>query len=232
MTRLPTPRQTIPKVTLMNNLDSIAADIRAQFDETNARRDAALKQSRDLIRHCSEFIRTVHRHQWDSIAEQQVSLDAAATELRASVDGYPSLEHTGYTQDALKEYAEALITYALVRGEESLPTPEAMDVLPSTYLNGLTEAASEMRRHTLDLMRDGQIEEAQRLLDAMDTIYTVLFSFGYPDAITGGLRRRVDQLRGVLERTRGDFNTAVRQERLLQAMREFEAGLGVNGEEG
>ena len=42
-------------------------------------------------------------------------LVAAANELRASVDGYPSLEHTGYTQDALKEYAEALITLALER---------------------------------------------------------------------------------------------------------------------
>lgn len=214
----------------MNNLDAITESIHASFEEENARRDAALKQSRDLIRRCSEVIRTVHRRKWDSVEEQMAVLNHAADELRASVDGYPSLEHTGYTQDALKEYVEAIITYQLVQGDDDLPTPEDLKVLPSTYLNGLAEAASELRRHILDLLRDGDMSEVERMLAAMDTVYTVLFSFGYPDAITGGLRRRVDQLRGVLERTRGDVTTSLRQERLLVAMRELEAKVGVDQE--
>jgi translin len=206
----------------MDNLDAIAAAIHTDLELTNDRRDAALRQSHDLIRHCSEFIRAVHRHKWDRVEEQKAALHAAADDLRTSVDGFPMLEHTGYTQDALKEYVEALLVLAMVRGED-LPTPEALRVLSSTYLNGLAEAASEMRRHILDLLRDGGMAEATRLLDAMDTAYTVLFSFGYPDAVTGGLRHRVDQLRAVLERTRGDVATSIRQERLLAAMREMEA---------
>ncbi|MBN2469647.1 MAG: haloacid dehalogenase [Anaerolineae bacterium] len=211
----------------MNNLDSLAEGIRAEFDEMNDRRDAALKQSRDLIRLCSQVIRAVLHGQWEAVDSQMQALHAAADELRASVDGYPMLEHTGYTQDAFKEYVEALVTRALVRGDAELPTPGSMRVLSSTYLNGLAEAASEMRRHILNLMRDGEMAEARRLLEIMDTIYDVLFSFGYPDAITGGLRHRVDQLRAVVERTRGDVTTSIRQDRLLAAMRELEDKLGV-----
>ena len=56
------------------------------------------------------------------------------------------------------------------------------------------------------------------LLTAMDDAYGLLVSFDYPDAVTGGLRRQVDALRAVLERTRGDLTTAVLQSRLQAAL--------------
>jgi translin len=214
----------------MNNLDTIAEGIHAHLTAINDRRDTALKQSRDLIRHCSQVIRNVHQNKWDEVEQGLQALHTAADELRASVDGYPELEHTGYTQDALKEYAEAILTLALIKGDDTLPTPEELNVLPSTYLNGLTEAASEMRRYILRLLTNNEINDVKRLLAAMDEAYTVVFSFGYPDAVTGGLRRRVDQLRGVLERTRGDVTTSIRQERLLTAMRDFETRFDVDTE--
>jgi translin len=94
------------------------------------------------------------------------------------------------------------------------------------YLNGVCEAASEMRRRCLDELRRGNTAEAERLLAAMDAVYDVLVTFDFPDAITGGLRRRVDQLRGVLERTRGDLTNSLRQDRLLRALRAFEERTG------
>ena len=78
----------------------------------------------------------------------------------------------------------------------------------------------------LDELRGGDTSEAEQLLAAMDEIYDVLVTFDFPDAITGGLRRRVDQLRGVLERTRGDLTNSLRQDRLIRALREFEERLG------
>ena len=67
-------------------------------------------------------------------------------------------------------------------------------------------------------MRRGEMKEAERLLNTMDAIYEMLMGFGYPDAISGGLRRRVDQLRGVLERTRGDLTNSLQMYRLWQAL--------------
>jgi translin len=126
-------------------------------------------------------------------------------------------------QDALKEVVEAFATYAIIRGED-LPTPERLNVDHATYLNGLAEAATELRRFILDLLRreDADVAEAERLLNWMDAIYDQLVTFDFPDAITGDLRRRTDVVRGVLERTRGDLTTTIQQHRLQAALKTFE----------
>ncbi|HMM29246.1 MAG TPA: hypothetical protein PKD46_13265 [Aggregatilineaceae bacterium] len=207
--------------------DAMMEDIRQLFEAKSAARDAAITQSRAVIGHSANAIRAVHRHEWDTARERLETARQAAEEMRRAVQDYPDLYHSGYTQDALKEVAEAFATYALVRGEP-LPTPESLDVEPSTYLNGLAEAASELRRQILDIIRQGHSDEAQRLLEAMDQIYDALISFDFHDAITGGLRRRMDQLRGVLERTRGDLTNSLRQQRLQNALAGFEARMGLD----
>jgi translin len=210
----------------LEGLDALAETVRAVFEIKNAARDAAINQSRVLIQHSANAIRAVHRHEWEEAQSRLETARQAADEMRAQVVGYPDLYHSGYTQDALKEYVEAYATYALVRGE-MLPTPESLGVEHSTYLNGMAEAATELRRQILDIIRQSHSGEAERLLDAMDAIYGVLITFDFPDAITGGLRRRVDAVRGVLERTRGDVTTSLRQQQLREALLDFEQRVGL-----
>jgi translin len=144
-----------------------------------------------------------------------------AEELREKLAEHPDLYYSGYTQDALKELVEAMATFALVADEE-LPSPQELGVEYPAYLRGLGEAAAEMRRHVLDLIRQGKTARAEEILTAMEEIYLVLHSFDYPEAITYGLRRVTDMVRGVLERTRGDVTLAIRQEELEKALKDFE----------
>jgi translin len=144
-----------------------------------------------------------------------------ASEMVEGVADYADLYHAGYTQDALKEFAEASITYALIT-DRSLPDPDELGVEYAAYLNGLGEAAGELRRHVLDLIRHGELERAEKVLSMMDDIYGVLVTIDFPNAVTGGLRRTTDMVRGVLERTRGDLTMSLRQDRLQQALRDFE----------
>lgn len=143
--------------------------------------------------------------------------DVVGRALQSSLAPYPELMYAGYTQDALKELVEAHVTLALISGR-GLPSVEDAGIPLNTYLNGVCEAASELRRRCLDELRREHFEEAERLLGAMDMVYEVLMSFGYPDAITHGLRRRVDQLRGVLERTRGDLTNSLQMTRLRRTL--------------
>jgi translin len=146
--------------------------------------------------------------------------DAAAVALREAQDAlrpFPALAATGPLHDAEKEYAEARLTAALVAGWE-LPSFEELGVGAASWLGGLAEAATELRRHILDRLRDEDVATADRLLRAMDDVYGLLVSMDYPDALTGGLRRQVDALRAVLERTRGDLTTTVLQARLQAAL--------------
>ena len=207
-----------------DDLLSSVEPVIAQLDATNAAREIALVTSRGLIRQCANTIRAIHRHAW---TDAEALLSGAATtagELRERLRAYPAIFHAGYTQDACKEYAEAALTLALVQGRP-LPPALALGVEPAAYLNALAEAASELRRFLLDGLRKGEMDEGERLLAAMDDIYSLLVTVDYPDAVTGGLRRTTDALRAVLERTRGDLTTTLRQEQLVAALRRVEVRL-------
>lgn len=199
------------------HLDTIADSIRVEFEEINQARDAAYQRSRKLTSKCARTIRAIHREEWTNSEELMAEAKLAAEEMIDGVRPYPSLYHAGYTQDALKEYVEANLTYALVRGRR-LPTPGELGTENNTWLNGLAEAATELRRRILDILRHGHSEEVERLLGTMDDIYSVLVTFDFNDSITHGLRRRTDTVRGVLERTRGDVTTSFRQDELVQAL--------------
>lgn len=198
-------------------LDELAEQAQASMELRNQARDEALGKSRELIRLCSSAIRAGHRSSWTEANALMTEAEGIGRALQTSLTPYPDLFYAGYTQDALKELVEARITLALI-SDGPLPSLENLSIPHDTYLNGVCEAASELRRRCLDVMRQGSMAEAERLLAAMDAVYEVLMSFSYPDAITGGLRRRVDQLRGVLERTRGDLTNSAQMQRLLHAL--------------
>ena len=214
----------------MNQLDTLADTIRNEFETINAARDQAYQRSRVLTSICARAIRAIHREEWETanalISQAQIAAQTLVTDVRP----YPSLYYAGYTQDALKEYVEAQITYAIIR-DRPLPTPNDLDTESNTWLNGLAEAATEQRRRILDIIRHGHNDEAEQLLDIMDQIYSILVTFDFSDSITGGLRRRTDTVRAVLERTRGDVTTSLRQTKLEYALAALEKKL-VNGEEG
>jgi translin len=203
----------------MDHLDAIIDAIRATFTARNAARDLTLGRSRELIRYCSLTIRATHREEFDEAAQLLATARQAAAAMKADIAPHPELYYTGYTQDALKELAEACVVFAIVRGEP-IPAPGEIEVDEAAYLNGLAEAASELRRRCLDLIRRDRVDEAERTLTAMDDIYAQLVTIDFPDALTGGLRRTTDALRAVLERTRGDVTTTLQQEKLQRALNE------------
>lgn len=211
----------------MQKIEEIADRIRHAFDARTAARDQALAQTRLLTRHCANAIRAVHREEYDLAREHLGEARRMSDVLHADLTPYPDLYYSGYTQDALKEYAEASTVFALVQ-DASLPTPEELGIEYATYLQGLAEAAGELRRRCMDLLRHGHSLEAERLLTCMDDIYSILVTMDYPDAVTGGLRRLTDIVRGVTERTRGDMTISLRQEQLEQSLRRLEQRLDGN----
>jgi translin len=176
-----------------------------------------------MILHCAITIRAMHRGVFDQARALVESARAVAVQMVSEVVTYPDVYHAGYTQDALKELVEARAVYAMLL-HEPVPAPEELGVAVDypAYLNGLAEAASEMRRAILDTIRQGDLERGETLLADMDEVYSAMITIDFPDAVTGGLRRTTDALRAVLERTRGDLTVTKQQEKLRQALIEFE----------
>jgi len=205
----------------VDRLNDIAEEALEALASRHKTREMALELSRRLIRHSANTIRAVHRGEFERAKEMLDEGRVVVEQFGADLADERGIYEAGYVQDALKEYAEASITYALLAGQP-LPSPGELRIDYPAYLNGLAEAMGEMRRATLDLMRRGDLEQGEELLKIMDEVYGILVTVDYPDAITRGLRRTTDMVRGVLERTRGDLTMAVRQQRLETTLKEFE----------
>ncbi|HEY8202837.1 MAG TPA: haloacid dehalogenase [Actinomycetota bacterium] len=202
---------------LASSLAPIAEELRAVLDAKNSAREQGLVLSRRVVRLSANGIRAIHRGERTTA---EALLDEARHRLEdagSAMADHPDVQYAGFLHDAAKEYAEARITHALVFGLP-IPDPQTLGVEAPAYLNGMGEAVGEMRRHLLDLMRRGDLERSEHLLEAMDEIYALLTSMDYPDAMTGGLRRTTDVTRSIVERTRGDLSTTIIQHELKQAL--------------
>lgn len=191
--------------------------IKLNLDRANKAREAALPACRKVIRAAGSSIRAVHRQDAAAAAELAGESESELRYAQRVLVDFPAVANAGFLHDAEKEYVEARAVAALVGGD-SVPGPTELGVSPTAWMRGLAEAASELRRYLLDRLRAGELERSEELLSAMDDVYDALVVVDYPDALTNGLRRTLDALRAVLERSRGDMTTTVLQVRLQRAV--------------
>lgn len=199
---------------LTENLEDIVENIRSELNSRDAAREKVLPLSREVIHYCSITIRAVHRQEFDKASELLKTAAGLLDQAKQIATGCESISRAGYLRDAEKEYAEASTLIAMVGGSK-LPGPDYLNIDSAAYLNGLGEAVGELRRYLLDSIRSGDLSRGEELLTAMDDIYSELVTIDFPDAITGGLRRTTDMVRGVLEKTRSDF-TVISQQKSLE----------------
>ncbi len=196
---------------------------RGELENKHRARETGLAACRRTIQACAASIRAVHRQEWEVAEDLAAQAAAHLKEAGDALTAHPDIRYAGFVHDAAKEYAEARLTLAFVRGDP-LPIASDMGVEVQAFLNGMAEAASELRRYLLDQLRRGQPERGEELLGLMDEVYTLLCTMDFPEAMSGHLRRTTDQLRAVLERTRGDLTTSLLQTRLLEGIEGRRAG--------
>ncbi len=209
---------------MLTGIERICNQIRVELDRQDVAREQAYTLSRQVVRAASMAIKSIHRRENEEARQRLAECRRLTGEMLAALAHTPSLRFGGFVGDAEKELAEAAITIACIEGE-AIPDQAALGVDGAAWLNGLAEAGGEFRRHVLDVIREGELDEAERFLTAMEEAYFALLGFDYPSAIDRGLRGRCDNLRGMVERTRGDLTNALRQARLEQRLKEVEESL-------
>jgi translin len=207
------PASRSPEAALLANVRAV----RDALEAANEAREVALPGCRAVIRLCGSSIKAVHRLQFDRAAQLAADAETELRAVQAALAAHPAIEHAGFLHDAEKEYVEAVAVRTFVDGEP-VPTVDELRVGGPAYLRGLAEAASELRRHLLDRLRESDVARAEELLGLMDDTYDALSTVDFPDAVTHGLRRTLDALRAVLERSRGDLTSAVLQLRLQRSI--------------
>jgi translin len=202
----------------MRDLEQIADSIQVRLDEKDTVREIAIKSARAIIRLSGHSIRGMHKGQ-----DVGTSIGEAMEEeerLRSLLQEHQEIWSSGIVQDALQELAEAAIVLSIVKGDD-MPTPEELDLPPTTYLMGFADAIGELRRFSLEALRQGRMEDAEAHLDLMEDMFLVIMRFDYPDAIVS-IRRKQDVARSILEKTRGDVAVAVSSARLEKRIAELD----------
>lgn len=207
-----------------DGLGEITDSIRAHLEEKHQAREQALVLTREVVRLAANAIRATHRGEFGAAEQLLAKARANLDETERALAGHGDIYHAGFVHDAQKEFAEAHCTLAFIAGRP-LPRPEDLGVMGAAYLNGLGETVGELRRHLLDRLRAGDIEHCEECLAVMGDVYDALVTMDYPEAVTAGLRRTCDAMRGILERTRGDFTAAFVQRRLEDRLRRLEERL-------
>src|SRR5256714_10073266 len=129
---------------------------RGVLESKHKARETTLSSGRKTIQACQASIRAVHGEQSDTAEELSAQAAAHLAEALGAVEHHPDIRHAGFVHDASKEYAEARMTLAFVRGDPLPKADELVGVEVQAYLNGMAEAASELRRYILDLLRRGR----------------------------------------------------------------------------
>ena len=204
------------------SLVEIAGKAREQFSAKHAARERGLQISREVIRLSANAIRAVHRQEFNEARDLLSHADGRLKEAAQVLKEWHEIYYAGFMSDAQKEYSEANITLGLICGD-GIPQPGALGVAMAPYLNGMGEAVGELRRSILDALRKNATARCEEFMDVMDAMYSLLITMDYPEAVTAGLRRTTDAVRGILERTRGDLTMALRQRELEQRLAAFES---------
>ncbi|HID27915.1 MAG TPA: translin family protein [Methanosarcinales archaeon] len=207
----------------MSSISEISQAIKIKFDSKDSAREQALKLSREVIRLSGNAIRAIHRKEYNRANELLQDEKSILDNIKSILENHKDIYYAGFVEDAQQEYAEAILLYSIITKENTanlntLPDPEEIEVEYAPYLKGLGDLVGELRRHILDLIRRDKEEDGENFLELMEDIYTILMHFDYPDAITHGLRRKVDIARSIIERTRGDLTNAIQCKKLMTAI--------------
>lgn len=207
----------------LSQISEIGESAMEELSRRHQGREQALQLCREIIQLSANSIRALHRREFDQANDLLGQAALRVEQAGSYLEKYPEIYHAGFLSDAQKEYAEALFVRAFLMDRE-VPQAGEVGVELSAYLKGMGEAASELRRYILDSLRRDDISRCEEFLETMDAVYSLLVSLDFPDAITGGLRRTADQVRGVLERTRGDLTMALRQRELAARLGNWQGG--------
>lgn len=182
-------------------------------------RENAIRLSRDIVRASSEVTRLIHLRDYASAKEKLDLARSKVRELAKLLEDHPDLFFSGLVYNCLSEFVEAYIVYSLIVLKK-MPTYEELNVPYIPYLQGLGDSIGEIRRYIIELLKEDKYDDAKEYLDVMECIYQLLKKLHYPDALTPGLRHKVDVARRLIEDTKVLYINTITASRLRKALEE------------
>jgi len=186
------------------------------FDEI---REKMLAVSRVATRLSDWSIIQMHRNDMERSEISLKEAKEALVQIRDLVKNTPELRQTGSVLVAYQEYVEAVLLRGLLK-EGKLASLKEVDVEPVPYILGILDLIGELRRVTLNHLRRGKGNEADKTLKVMEELYEAVLTLDHT-AIVPTFRVKADAARRIIESTRGDVITEIRRMSLEEAIRDL-----------
>ncbi|MBR9693217.1 hypothetical protein GOV07_04810 [Candidatus Woesearchaeota archaeon] len=171
------------------------ADIKASFEAFDAKREAVIKESRDILKLSKQAIYSVHRA---DVAKAEGQL-AAAEKIKAKLDKEIDCNHTlktGGFANALEEYVEAKVFLSFMK-DGKIATMQSLGVCAEPYLGGLADLTGELCRQAVILATKNDTEKVTLIHQAIEEIYGQFVQFDFRN---GELRRKYDSIKYNLQK--------------------------------
>ncbi len=182
-------------------------EFRRILEEKERAREELLKLTREMRINSTKAIASLHAREFEKAEEHLSEALRLMETISEFKERYPDIYYP-ITFDAMQELVEAYAFHHIMKHNDLNFDVSKLKVEIAPVLTGLADTVGEIRRHVLDLLREGEFERAERLIGIMEEIYLLLITFNFPDKLTPHLRPKVDYVRGAIERTKSDFISA------------------------
>jgi len=197
-------------------MEEILNKVENRLREINLVKEKTLALSREIILSCRKGIQDIHNGDLDDARKRLRVASRKVRNLYRLLEGFPELKNAGYIENAVQEYVEAKCLYSIER-RKTIPDPDKIGVSYITYLLGLCDTIGELRRFSLDAMKEGEIDRANDYLGFMERIYNHIAEMDYPPA----LKRKRDIARSLIEKTKSELAVASCEKRIQDKIEEF-----------
>jgi translin len=208
----------------MPTLKDILNEAKSQLTENSKLREAANERMRKITSQSKQAILLSHQNRLSEAKQQLENAKQLIAEVREIAKSYPALTYAGMLSDALQEHSEACIFIKLIE-EDTFPSAAELGVPPVDYILGLADVIGELRRLSLDALREGDVAKGEKCLQVMDEIFVELEALDEAYMLVPMLRRKNDVSRRVIESTRADITQEVRRKALQDQLSAFEQRL-------
>ncbi len=170
-------------------------EIKQAFSSFDERREAIIKESRDILKLSKQAIYAVHRDDHQRAEHLLHEAEAVKRRLEPSIVHDPALRTGGFC-NAMEEYAEARCLLEFVKHGRVTRLKE-LGIEPEEYLLGLADLTGELTRRAVLAATRRDAREVRRIHDALERIYGQFVTFDFRN---GELRRKYDSIKYNLQK--------------------------------
>ncbi|HJU85599.1 MAG TPA: RNA-binding protein [Nitrososphaeraceae archaeon] len=204
-------------LTSVNKLQESLRAINEELKRTEERREKLLKETREIVSLCSKSIVDMHYQRKKEAKEKLTEANTMLVELR----NYTTGDLQKYLSVPEQEFVEASTLMSIVENSEVPGLPD-LKVSGSAYTMGLLDCVGEIKRMIYDRVRAGSPEGAHDLFNFMEQIYSSVYPFAIYDNLVGGLKRKLDVAKMLIEDVRVLLTEESRRGNLIRAIEQLE----------